>query len=169
MVPSIFAKEANEILVTGKYLNILKACNKLGENPYRKDIYVHFQRFISLQNFSEPILKAYEWTNKQMLDLVFTECKFKDVLKSIKGYFFLEFGDLFVHFMDAGEEDLSMLKKRNQSEGLKQKVFSEEKMQNLFELLIRTSSANNDPFKEDVTCRVENSSLYDQIHRIKTL
>ncbi len=82
-----------------------------------------------------------------MLDLVFTECKFNDVLKSIKGYFFLEFGDLFVHFMDAGEEDLSMLKKRNQSEGLKQKVFSEEKMQNLFELLIRTSSANNDPFK----------------------
>lgn len=52
MVPSIFAKEANEILVTGKYLNILKACNKLGDNPYRKDIYVHFQRFISLQNFS---------------------------------------------------------------------------------------------------------------------
>ena len=42
-------------------------------------------------------------------------------------------------------------------------------MQNLFELLIRTSSANNDPFKEEVTCRIENTSLFDQIHRIKTL
>lgn len=59
MVPSIFAKEANEILVTGKYLNILKTCNKLGENPYRKEIYLNFERYISLQNFSEPINKAY--------------------------------------------------------------------------------------------------------------
>lgn len=104
-----------------------------------------------------------------MLDLVFIESKFDDVLRSIKGYFFLEYGDLFVHFMDAGEEDLSMLKKKNFSDGLKTKIFSEEKMQNLFELLIRTSSANNDPFKDDVTCRLDNSSLYDQIHRIKTL
>lgn len=52
MVPSIFAKEANEILVTGKYLNILKACNKLEENPHKTDIFLHFLRYISLQNFS---------------------------------------------------------------------------------------------------------------------
>lgn len=52
MVPSIFAKEANEILVTGKYLNILKACNKLGENPFRKEIYIQFEKYITLQNFS---------------------------------------------------------------------------------------------------------------------
>ncbi len=89
-----------------------------------------------------------------MLDLVFNDCKFNDVLKSIKGYFFLEYGDLFVHFMDAAEDDLSMLKKRNLSDGTKSKLFSEEKMQNLFELLIRTSSANNDPFKDEVTCRI---------------
>lgn len=168
MVPSIFTKEANQILVVGKYLNILKACKKLGENPFKKDIESNIQRYISLQNFSEPILKAYEWTNTQMLELVFHDCKLEDVLKSVKGYFFLEFGDLFVHFMDAAEEDLVTPKKK-MSEGQKTKVVSEEKMQNLFELLIRTSSANNDPFKDEVTCRIENTSLFDQIHRIKTL
>jgi translation initiation factor 2 alpha subunit (eIF-2alpha) len=83
-----------------------------------------------------------------MLELVFNDCKFDDVLKSIKGYFFLEYGDLFVHLMDAAEEDLSMLKKRGVNEGQKTKIFSEQKIQNLFELLIRTSSANNDPFKD---------------------
>lgn len=75
MVPSIFAKEANQILVIGKYLNILKACKKMGENPYKKDIETNLQRYISLQNFSEPILKAHEWTNSQMLELVFNDCK----------------------------------------------------------------------------------------------
>jgi gamma-tubulin complex component 2 len=75
MVPSIFAKEANQILVIGKYLNILKACKKMGENPYKKDIETNLQKYISLQNFSEPILKAHEWTNSKMLELVFNDCK----------------------------------------------------------------------------------------------
>lgn len=70
--------------------------------------------------------------------------------------------------MDAAEEDLLTPKKKT-SEGQKTKVVSEEKMQSLFELLIRTSSANNDPFKDEVTCKIEASSLFDQIHRIKTL
>lgn len=47
-----------------------------------------------------------------MLKLVFDQYKFNDVLKSIKGYYFLEFGDLFVHFMDVAEEDLSIPKKK---------------------------------------------------------
>jgi hypothetical protein len=33
------------------------------------------------------------------------------VLQSLKGYYFLRFGDLFGHFMDAAEEDLSAQKK----------------------------------------------------------
>lgn len=47
-----------------------------------------------------------------MLDLVFNDCKMEDVLKSIKGYFFMEYGDLFVHLMDAAAEDFAMLKKK---------------------------------------------------------
>ena len=99
-----------------------------------------------MQNFTEPITRAYQWANNEMLKLVFHEYKFNDVLKSVKGYYFLEFGDLFVHFMDVAQEDLSIPKKK--FEGQKPKPFSEEKVQNLFELLLRTSSANNDPFKD---------------------
>jgi gamma-tubulin complex component 2 len=55
MVPSIFAREANEILVTGKYVNILKACNKVDEYPEKHEIFVHLQRYIALKNFSEAI------------------------------------------------------------------------------------------------------------------
>ena len=46
-----------------------------------------------------------------MLKLVFGHYQLNSVLKSIKGYFFMQFGDLFIHFMDAGELDLSIPKK----------------------------------------------------------
>ena len=55
--------------------------------------------------------------------------------------------------MDSAEEDLCILKKKTEI-GHKGKIFSEGKIQNLFELLMRTSSANNDQFKEDITCRI---------------
>ncbi len=60
-----------------------------------------------------------------MLDLVYNDCKMEDVLRSMKGYFFMEYGDLFVHLMDAADEDLSMLKKKPLKDGQKAKQFSE--------------------------------------------
>lgn len=85
------------------------------------------------------------------------ECKLQAVLKSIKGYFFMEFGDLFVHFMESFEADLLLPKK---AKSFEERTFSQAKMQNLFELLVRTSSANSDPYKEDISCRIDNSTLY---------
>lgn len=63
------------------------------------------------------------------------------------------FGDLFVHFMDSAEADLNA-KNSKFSVDIKSKPVSVEKLQNLFELLIRTSSANNDPYKEDISCKL---------------
>lgn len=59
------------------------------------------------------------------------------VLRSIKGYFFMEFGDFFVHFLDAAEKYLSETRS---------KPVSSEKLENLLELSIKTSTANSDPF-----------------------
>jgi hypothetical protein len=33
------------------------------------------------------------------------------VISSLKGYFFLNYGDLFLHFLDAAEDDLALPKK----------------------------------------------------------
>jgi hypothetical protein len=99
--------------------------------------------------------------------LVFGECKLQEVLTSLKGYFFLQYGDLFLHFLNAAEDDLALPKKLNKGDNRKQ--FSLEKLQNLFELNVRTSSAANDPYKEDITLKLENSTVFEQVHRIKTL
>ena len=64
----------------------------------------------------------------------------------MKGYYFLGFGDLFVHFMDSADEDLNS-KSGKFKVDMKSKPVSVQKLQSLFELLIRTSSANNDPYK----------------------
>lgn len=55
--------------------------------------------------------------------------------------------------MDSAEADLNA-KNSKFSVDIKSKPVSVEKLQNLFELLIRTSSANNDPYKEDISCKL---------------
>ena len=68
-----------------------------------------------------------------------------DVLQSLKGYYFLNYGDLFVHFLDSAEQDLSMQKKSITDS--KTKPFSIEKIQNLFDVNVRISSSANDAYK----------------------
>lgn len=76
------------------------------------------------------------------------EFKLEDVLRSLKGYYFLEFGDLFLHFMISAEDDLNAKNSKIfDVKDQKSRPVSIEKLQNLFELLIRTSSANSDPYK----------------------
>lgn len=65
-----------------------------------------------------------------------------DRLSSMKQYFFMEAGDLFIHFLDSAESEL---KKES-------RLISQEKLQSLLEMSIRTSSAEVDGFKDDVSC-----------------
>jgi hypothetical protein len=81
-----------------------------------------------------------------------------DVLSSLKGYYFLQFGDLFVHFLDASEEDLITQKKAKIDS--KARHFSVEKLQSLFDLTVRTSSAVNDCCKEEVSCRLDTMTVF---------
>ena len=62
-VPSILERDKEKILVTGKYLNILKACNKETHCPHYKDIEENLEYHINRQNFTEPIQRAYDWAN----------------------------------------------------------------------------------------------------------
>lgn len=58
---------------------------------------------------------------------------------------------MFLHFLDAAEEDL-IIPKKVKNDGRKQ--FSLEKLQNLFELNVRTSSAANDAYKDDISLKL---------------
>jgi hypothetical protein len=63
-------------------------------------------------------------------------------LGSLKQYFLLQAGDLWVHFLDSAESEL----------GKDPKLISREKLQSLLEISVRSSSAERDPYKDDVFC-----------------
>jgi gamma-tubulin complex component 2 len=158
LIPSILERDAKNILITGKYLNILKACNREIKCPFAKEIEVNIQHHINKLNFTEPIQRAYEWANQQLLQVIFEEHKLQDLIYSLKGYYFLSYGDLFLHFLDAAEDDLITQKKMKNDN--KVKPFSIEKLQNLFDLNVRTSSAANDPYKEDISLRLDTGTIF---------
>lgn len=105
------------------------------------------------KDFSEPIEDAYEWSSKRLLDLFFNEENLMGRLKSIKHYFFLDLGDFFIHFFDGADDYLEQLTKE----------VSNDKLKSLLELAIRTSTANHDPFKDDLSCELNSYSLIEQI------
>lgn len=71
MVPSILERDAQTILVTGKYINILKACNREIKCPFAKEIENDVEIHANKLNFTDPIKKAYDWANEQLVHLVF--------------------------------------------------------------------------------------------------
>jgi len=76
------------------------------------------------------------------MEMIFGECQLIKRLESIKHYFFLDKGDFFLHFVEGSEEILE-----TQTSNM-----TDEKLESYLEMAIRTSSANADPFKDDVTC-----------------
>jgi len=90
--------------------------------------------------------------------LVFKECKLTEVLNSLKGYYFLKFGDLFIYFLDVTEDDL-ITQKKMKLDG-KSKPFSVEKLQSKFDFTVRTSSASNDLCNEDISCKLDTMTVF---------
>lgn len=71
-------------------------------------------------------------------------------VRSIKHYFLMDKGDFFVHFMDLTEEEL------------KKPVddIVPPRLEALLELALRMSTANTDPFKDDL--KVSGNTMYSR-------
>lgn len=64
--------------------------------------------------------------------------------------------DFFIQFLDSAEDELL--------KGIK--TVSKEKIESLLEMSLRTSCANSDPFKDDLTCELHNYTLIEQVNNI---
>lgn len=133
---------SDKILATGKYLNVIKKYDKASQCPYSNDLIENHELYLKRQDFSECVDKAFEWANQELIRIVVNEKKLVARLTSIKYYFFLQAGDFFIHFMDSAGSELAK----------EPVLISQEKLQSLLEMSIRTSSADSDPFKDDVYC-----------------
>ena len=162
MIPEILKKLAAKILHTGKYLNVVRECGKEVNYPNAELIRIGSvaeEKILLHKDFVEPIEKAYEWSSRRLLDLLFNEELLLKRLQSIKNYFFLDKGDFFVHFLDASESILEESSKK----------VPIEKIESLLEMALRTSSANVDPFKDDLTCELNSYTLIEQLFAMQNI
>lgn len=140
-----------KIFITGKYLNVIKSYDKSRQCPFSNDLIQNYDKYLQNQDFSECVNKAFDWANQELMKIILVEKELLLRLKSMKQYFFLKAGDLFIHFLDTVFEEISK----------KPRMISQEKLQSLLEISIRTSSADNDKFKDDVTCYLTNYSTLE--------
>ncbi|TFK03290.1 Gamma-tubulin complex component 2 [Platysternon megacephalum] len=152
-IPSFLQKMADKILSTGKYLNVVRECGCDVTCPEAKEVIYTLKE----RAYVEQIEKAYNYASKVLLDFLMEEKELVAHLsRSIKHYFLMDQGDFFVHFMDLTEEEL------------KKPVddIIPTRLEALLELALRMSTANTDPFKDDLKIDLMPHDLITQLLRV---
>ncbi|XP_067565046.1 gamma-tubulin complex component 2 isoform X1 [Pseudorca crassidens] len=151
-IPSFLQKMAGKVLSTGKYLNVVRECGRDVTCPVAKEVIYTLQE----RAYVEQIEKAFSYASKVLLDFLTEEKELVARLRSIKRYFLMDQGDFFVHFMDLTEEEL------------KKPVddITPTRLEALLELALRMSTANTDPFKDDLKIDLMPHDLITQLLRV---
>ncbi|EXC12232.1 Gamma-tubulin complex component 2 [Morus notabilis] len=150
-IPSFLANIAGTILMTGKYLNVMRECGHHVQVPVSENS--KLMSFGTNHHYLECIKSAYDFASGELLNLIKEKYDLLGKLRSIKHYLLLDQGDFLVHFMDIAKDELTK----------KLDDISVAKLQSLLDLALRTTAAAADPFHEDLTCCVETSSLLKRL------
>lgn len=146
-VPDFLISKQEKIFDTGKYLSVVRQYGKKVFRPLRYEQLIYCPES---RKYDENVDEAYKFASKEVLDLLLVENKLIDRLHSLKRYFLFSSGDFFVQFMDMADEELSKTKDE----------INMTRLESLLELALRTSSCNNDPYKDDVHIKMSDGSLY---------
>ncbi|KAJ8544765.1 hypothetical protein K7X08_017348 [Anisodus acutangulus] len=156
-IPSFLANAAETILITGKYLNVMRECGHSIQIPVAEKS--KLTSVGSNHHYLECIKSAYDFASGELLNLVKNKYDLMGKLQSIKHYLLLDQGDFLVHFMDTAKEEL--MKKSDE--------ISVEKLQSLLDLALRSTAASTDPCHEDLLCGVERTTLLQRLSTLKDL
>lgn len=137
-IPRFLEKQADVILRTGKYLNVVRECGKrVVFNQSQANLkFSHTDE----QNYINIITDAYTFASKALLELFMEDNDLMGHLLSVKRYFLLQQGDFIVQFMDACEGELM----NNVDDVIPMRL------ENLLELTLRLSSAKHDKYQDDL-------------------
>lgn len=103
MIPVFLTKETELILKTGKYLNVILECDKYLQNPHKNQISKNLEVHLSNNDFSEPIHDSYKWVSEKLINFMFKDKGLTTVLTSLKGFFLVDYGDVYSGFLEAAE------------------------------------------------------------------
>lgn len=152
-IPVFFERHSDMIMKTGKYLSVIRNCGRQisRENTPDPLFYTTEERI-----YIESIETAYKFASKELLHLLIDESDLIGKLKSIKHYFFMDFGDFIVQFLDLAAEELEK----------EIDDIAPNRLESLLELSLRTSLMNSDPNKDDVRIELLPDSLHSQMSQI---
>lgn len=154
-IPKFLEPIADIILKAGKYLNVIRQCGKTLSSQIKLITYkVNEER-----HFLEEIETAYKSASQILLDLVLKEQDLLGRLRSVKHYFLLDQGDFIVTFLSICEKELS----KDVQDVIQARLDS------LMDLALRLSSANNDPYKDDLKTVMLPYDLQFQMFKILSI
>lgn len=152
-IPRFLENEAPIILRTGKYLNVIRNCGKQILTPVGNSRL----EFSAMSHKHTTFIKqAYRNASKILLELFLNENNLMGHISSVKRYFLLQQGDLITQFMDASEDELA----KNVDK------VTPVRLDNLLQLIVRLSSAKNDPCLEYLHCDLFTMDLAKQMSKI---
>uniref|UniRef100_A0A2C9LH46 Gamma-tubulin complex component n=1 Tax=Biomphalaria glabrata TaxID=6526 RepID=A0A2C9LH46_BIOGL len=139
-IPVFLEQVADKILNTGSFnLDVRRLAGRDVNCPFAEELVYTVKE----RRYYDQIERAYSYASQLLLTLLMEEKQLLARLKSIKHYFLLDKGDFIVQFMDMTEIEM-----RQHIDDI-----LPSRLESLLELALRTSTANVDPFKDDL--RVE--------------
>jgi gamma-tubulin complex component 2 len=177
------ARCADQLLVAGKYLNVVRDARTDQRLRLRREartqanasqtaggplvgtatamadedlLFPHAQPLVfgtSEQVFSERVDAAHRYASRTLLDLLLGERQLLARLRSIKSLFFLERGDFFQQFCDAAFDELQK----------PVRDISAAKLDALLDMTLRSSTAADDEFGDDLSCHLQQYSLLQKL------
>lgn len=150
--PVFVTQCTNEILCTGKYLNVIRDSGKdvcmQGDKELRYTL--------DGRELAKKVADAYQFASKALLDVFLQDMRLVDRLSSIRRYFFMRSGDFIQNFLDNVAEELD----KNASN------IQPSKLNNLLQLSLSLSSTDHDPHKEDLTCELRDHTLVEMLEKL---
>lgn len=150
-IPKFLEAHTDMILRAGKYLNVILQCGKLLDNPLPTIQYHKDER-----KYIDVIEQSYTFASRKLLELIMDEQDLLGHLRSVKHYFLLDQGDFIVTFLDLSDKELE----RDIKDVLRPRLNS------LMDYALRTTSASNDPHKENLRTTLLPHDLQTQMFKI---
>ncbi|KAJ4287544.1 gamma tubulin complex Spc97/GCP2 subunit Alp4 [Kalmusia sp. IMI 367209] len=157
LVPPQLEGVKDKVLLAGKYLNVVRECGGVDISKTVQDVPISFDD----ARFLDNVNSAYAYANSSLFDLLLTTHQLPARLRSLKHYFFLDRSDFFSYFLELGASEL---KKPAKSVNVG-------KLQSLLDIIVRQpgSVAAEDPYKEDVKVRMNDTGLTNWLMKIVTV
>ncbi|XP_066246345.1 gamma-tubulin complex component 2-like isoform X1 [Euwallacea similis] len=153
-IPKFLEAVSDIILKAGKYLNVIRQCDK----PVKSKV-CPIEYKIEEKHYIEAIEQAYTFSSQTLLDLIIKEKNLMGRLKSVKHYFLLDKGDFIVAFLTLCEKELNKTV-ADVVQG---------RLESLMDLALRISSAVNDPYKDDLKTELLPFHLQYQMFKILSI